>query len=281
MDEELSEQLSQAGDQLRGLAVGVAELVLAVVLASLVARWLRRRIRPRLEDLPSASTGVLIQNAVTGGVYTVALTILLALWGMTWGNLITALSISTVAVAFGFQDFLRSIVGGVLVVVEKPFAPGDRIRVRDIEGRVEQVQLRTTTITTDDGDRVYLPNAIVFSDPLTNRSPNRRKMVLLVSGINADPTEARATASAALAKVPEIARFEVVVRTHRRRVKVREALDALPGIDRSKDTERHASRAVGLKVRWLGDGGKDQRDRVTRALEEAFPGAKIAGGGWG
>lgn len=279
MTDRLLDQLHNASDQLINLGLGLAQLVAVIVCAMIVARWLRRRIRKRLSTAPSPIFAVTVENGAVASVYVIAFTIVLALWGLTWSGLVTALSIGTVAVAFGLQDLLRSVVGGTLVVLERPFVLGDRIKIRDQEGRVEQIALRTTIIRADNGDRITLPNALIFSDPVINRSPNRVSRVVNVAGIEGSANELRERALAALADLPGLdAPPAVSVRTRQTRRRVRQALEVLPGVN--GDEEAAEPRAVGLRVVWSGDARSATRTLVKQRLQEAFPEARISIGSW-
>ena len=70
------------------------------------------------------------------------------------------------------QDVLKNVFAGIYLLIERPFRPGDTIKVRDFVGRVETVDLRTTTLRSD-GEIVYVPNAILFSEVLVNRGLTR------------------------------------------------------------------------------------------------------------
>jgi small-conductance mechanosensitive channel len=259
------------------LGIGIVKLLVVFASAALLARWLRRRVQRRVRNAQSPVLVVFAENSAVVGVYVVAITVVLAFWGMTWAGLLTALSIGTVAAAFGFQDLLRSLVGGVLVLIEQPFALGDRVKIRDIEGRVEQIELRTTVIRADNGDRIAVPNALVFSDPVTNRSPNRGTHVVTISGIDGTPDELKRRVREALATVDGVdGRPAITVRTQRNRQRVKRALDALPGID--SDAPRDAgAKVVGLRVVWTGDRSESTRAEVKRRLEEAFPNGRLSG----
>lgn len=272
----LLDRLETARDQLVDLGIAFAQLLFVLALAVVISRWLRRRLRRRLSSAPSPVMAVVIENSAAIGVYVVAITIVLGLWGLTWSGLLTALSIGTVAAAFGFQDFLRSLVGGILVLIERPFAPGDRIKIRDVEGRVEQIDLRTTVIRADNGDRIAVPNALMFSDPVINRSPNRVIRVLTVSGLEGPPAELRQRAHDALATVPGFdGAPRIMVRTRKER-KLRQALDAFPGVERDKEDVNGEVKGIGLRIVASGERNPAALEEAKRRLQDAFPGARIS-----
>lgn len=266
----IADRLESARNQLVDLGVATLQFVAVMLIAMLVVRWMRRRVRPRFSAAPSPRLTVVAENGVAAAVYVVALTIVLALWGLTWSGIVTALSISTVAVLFGFQDLLRSVVGGMLVMFERPFALGDRIKIRDIEGRVERIDLRTTVIRADNGDRIAVPNALVFSDPVINRSPNRVSRILLVSGIDGDPADVRRRAELAFAGVPGLDNPpSISVRTQQGKWRGRRV-----------STEDIGARATGLRIAWSGDGAQETEIDVRRKLQAAFPNARITHANW-
>lgn len=281
--DELHDRFDAVGDQLWDLGIAFLQLIFVVAAAVLIARWVRRRLRRRAAASPSPALSVVVENSAAVGVYIVAFTVVLALWGLTWTGLVTALSISTVAVAFGFQDLLRSVVGGVLVMFERPFALGDRIKIREIEGKVERIDLRTTIVRADSGDRISIPNALMFSDPVTNRSPNRVSRVLIVTGIEGSPSEVKQRAVDALAGTPGMdGAPQIQVRTKRNRRRIRTAIDAVPGIERiyNSDHQYGGARATGLRIVWSGTGGARTHTEIKRRLLSVFPAARISNGNW-
>ena len=55
------------------------------------------------------------------------------------------------AVGFAAQDLLANFVSGIFILKDRPFEVGDWIEVNDITGRVEDIDLRTSTMTVRAG----------------------------------------------------------------------------------------------------------------------------------
>jgi small-conductance mechanosensitive channel len=100
------------------------------------------------------------------------LLIILPVFGLSATALFAALGVLGLAVSLAMQDVLKNVFAGIYLLIERPFRPGDTIKVRDFVGRVETVDLRTTTLRND-GEVVYVPNAILFSEVLVNRGLSR------------------------------------------------------------------------------------------------------------
>jgi len=183
--DETKVQFAEAYRDLVGFAIAAVEAVLIVVVAIMIARPLRRRVRGSLARTSlGTNMGALAANATSIGVYILAATFVLGLFGADWTALLAVLSVSTVAISLAFQDVLKNVIAGVYVLLERPFLIGDRIRVRDFEGEVEGIDIRTTLLRNPRGERVLVPNGIVFSEILVNRSSYHiRQTTLTIEGI--------------------------------------------------------------------------------------------------
>lgn len=96
-------------------------------------------------------------------------------------SFIASLGIAGLIIAFALQDITKNFAAGVLLLILRPFRLDDRIKVKDFEGMVTDISLRATTLRTSDGEEVLVPNADVYSSPITNltRYPSRRFHVTL------------------------------------------------------------------------------------------------------
>jgi small-conductance mechanosensitive channel len=84
-------------------------------------------------------------------------------------NALLAVSASVgLAVGLGAQDLIRNLIAGVLILFERPFLVGDMIEVDGHYGEVHDISLRSTKLKTFDDSLVILPNALVFSQSISN-----------------------------------------------------------------------------------------------------------------
>jgi len=92
------------------------------------------------------------------------------------GDIIGLLGLSSVAFGFAFQDIFKNFLAGVLLLLNEPFRLGDQIIVNGSEGTVEDITIRSTQIRTYQGERVLIPNAIVFTSSVQvlTAMPHRR-----------------------------------------------------------------------------------------------------------
>jgi small conductance mechanosensitive channel len=143
-------------------------LVVAGVVRSIVRRVLERRLRHR-------NLAILLGQVVQAVVVILGFLIALSVIAPSFqaADLIKVLGISSVAVGFAFQNILQNFLAGILILLQEPFGPGDWISVTGIEGSVDDIETRATTVTTREGHKVVIPNAVLFTNPVAVARPER------------------------------------------------------------------------------------------------------------
>ncbi len=74
----------------------------------------------------------------------------------------------SIGIGFGLQDVVKNLLGGLIVLFEKPARLGDLITVGSVTGRVAAQKLRTTTLSDEDGREVIVPNKNFMSQKVVN-----------------------------------------------------------------------------------------------------------------
>lgn len=85
--------------------------------------------------------------------------------GMT---LFAGAGILTVIIGFASQQAFSNIVGGVFIVIFKPFRVGDWVKIGEFVGEVEDINLRHTVINNPENRRIVIPNSVVSSETILN-----------------------------------------------------------------------------------------------------------------
>ncbi len=90
--------------------------------------------------------------------------------GVEIGPLIASLGLGGLAFALAAKDFIANLFGTVTIMLDKPFAVGDRVKISNFDGSVENVGYRSTRLRTLDGHIVSIPNQTVMNASLENVS---------------------------------------------------------------------------------------------------------------
>src|ERR671927_200863 len=94
----------------------------------------------------------------------------LGVLGVSAAGLVTVFGAVGLAFSLAMQDILKNFFSGIYLLLERPFRVGDTIRVKDQQGVVENIGVRTTSLRTPENVYVLVPNMIVFAEVVANRS---------------------------------------------------------------------------------------------------------------
>ena len=92
---------------------------------------------------------------------------------------IGSLGVAGVVAGVALKDLVSSMFSGALIGVDKSFAVGDYVTIKDVSGTVQSIDFLTTKVITDEGKKVHIPNQLIFSAPFTNYSASGQRKVFL------------------------------------------------------------------------------------------------------
>ncbi len=120
---------------------------------------------------------------VITGVLTV-----LSILDISIAGLLAAGGVGGIAVGLAARDLLANFFGGFMVFMDRPFSVGDWVRSpdRDIEGVVEKIGWRMTTIRKFDRRPMYVPNATFTTITVENPSRMSHRRLFEVIGVRYD-----------------------------------------------------------------------------------------------
>jgi small-conductance mechanosensitive channel len=157
----------EVGDLGRNMVIAVVVVGLSLMMSRMVRGFIQRRSAFR--ELPVVGQ-TLVLNAISLFIGIASCTAILGLWGATWSAIAAGIGLSTLAIALGLQDVLKSFAGGIVIILERPFEIGDRIRIKDLTGEVMDVHVRQIVLRMDDGHIAMAPNGLLFTEPYENFS---------------------------------------------------------------------------------------------------------------
>jgi MscS family membrane protein len=73
-----------------------------------------------------------------------------------------------IAIGLGAQDLIKNLVGGLVVVADRPYQLGDRVKIGQAYGEIDHIGLRSTKLTTPDDTRVTIPNSDILTGEVFN-----------------------------------------------------------------------------------------------------------------
>ncbi|HWP98293.1 MAG TPA: mechanosensitive ion channel domain-containing protein [Syntrophomonadaceae bacterium] len=91
-------------------------------------------------------------------------------WNYPVNGFIAGLGLGGLAVALAAKEALANIVGGIVIILEKPFLIGDWVSTPSGEGTVEDISFRSTRIRSSTQALITVPNSTLANQPITNHA---------------------------------------------------------------------------------------------------------------
>jgi small-conductance mechanosensitive channel len=109
----------------------------------------------------------------------VAVFVTLYIWGvdeMLYAAL-TTVGVIGLMLAFAIQDIASNFISGILLIMSKDLLIGDSIEVDGIEGKIEKITVRTTSVRRYDGALAIVPNSKILNEPVVDFSATEKRRV--------------------------------------------------------------------------------------------------------
>jgi potassium efflux system protein len=152
--------------------LGLIEIVLVLIAFFIISRVLRkilkRRILPRFKLAEGAQFVIL--RLIHYVLVVIGVFLAINLVGIQMTSLAVIFGLLGVGIAFGLQNITSNFVSGLILLFERPVNVGDYIEVGGAMGKVQSINMRSTTVITRDNITLIVPNSSFIADTVTNWS---------------------------------------------------------------------------------------------------------------
>jgi len=155
------------------ISLTLANVVL-FVFSVYLAFWVAKTVRVILQDevLPKMPLPRGVGNSISSlsyyGLVMAGLFVALAAAGFEVSQLAIVVGALGVGIGFGLQNVVNNFVSGLILMFERPIQPGDVVEVTGTSGKVREIGMRATTLTTFEGADVVVPNGVLLNEKLIN-----------------------------------------------------------------------------------------------------------------
>lgn len=160
------------GFKIGGIQISLISIALgiAVFFGSLaVSKMIKNKLA---NSLQSSDMDDGIKHSLVSGVSFVGFIISILLAIVSMGIDLTSLAFIagalSVGIGFGLQDVIKNLVAGIIILLERPFRVGDWVIMNGEEGKIKQINIRSTEMETFKRTSVIIPNASLISSSVTN-----------------------------------------------------------------------------------------------------------------
>ncbi|MDZ7806618.1 MAG: mechanosensitive ion channel family protein [Gracilimonas sp.] len=163
------------------ILVGVI-IFLTIIIASITTRIISLMIRRTLEEEENEDVTNLVffKRSVSVLIYLTGISFAIYMipqLRVVAASLLAGAGLFAIAIGFASQAALANVIGGLFIVMFKPYKIGDRIQVRmDLSGVVEDINLRHTVIRNFENKRIIIPNSVISNEVVVNSNYEDNKI---------------------------------------------------------------------------------------------------------
>lgn len=156
------------GIQISLLAIitGLLVFLVGITLTKVFKRRLSENLLNRINMDEGIKHSMVSGVSFTGFIFSVILAV--AAMGVDLSNLAFIAGALSVGIGFGLQDVIKNLVSGIIILFERPFKVGDWVILAGEEGKIKQINIRSTELETWTRRSVIIPNATLISSSLVN-----------------------------------------------------------------------------------------------------------------
>ena len=161
------------GFKVGGIEISIVAIVIGIVIF-LISLALVRLIRTKLSKVldKNVNMDLGVKHSLISGVNFIgiifAVIIAIVAMGVDLSNLAVIAGALSVGIGFGLQDVIKNLVSGIIILFERPFKVGDWVIINGEEGKIKQINIRSTELETWTRRSVIIPNATLISSSLIN-----------------------------------------------------------------------------------------------------------------
>ena len=184
--------------------VPAVKVLLIIIVALLVAGWANRIVRGACERAKiEATLGRFFGKAARWIVLLLAAMFCISAFELDIAGFAVVLGAAGLAIGLAFQGTLSNLASGVMLLIFRPFKVGDFVNVAGQSGKVDEIDLFSTTFDTPDNRRIITPNSAIFGAQIENVTFHDTRRVEVVVGVeySSDIDKTRQVLEAAAAGV--------------------------------------------------------------------------------
>lgn len=142
--------------------------LLAFCFLSLFSRYIAANISRNQQFEETEEKQVALASIVLYVGFAIAIVFGLLLAGFNFTSLAIIAGALSVGIGLGLQSIVNNFLSGLILLIEQPIKPGDRIKIDDIEGFVKKVSIRSTQISTPSKEDIIIPNSDLITHHVIN-----------------------------------------------------------------------------------------------------------------
>jgi len=179
--------------------------IIILIVGAKLAGWLGRLVTNLCEKKSVDITlARFLGNVVKILTLTFVIIIAIGKFGISIAPFIAAIGAVAFGASFAIAGPVSNYGAGLVIILSRPFVIGDTITINNVSGLVEEIHLATTILTTEDDEKITIPNKHIIGEILFNSYNNRIVESSVGISYQDDPEKAAEVIRGALSQIDDI-----------------------------------------------------------------------------
>ena len=148
------------------ILLGILSFCVSIYVFKLITAKTRQNILAKISIDDGIKNSLLTAFSFLGTI--VSALIAVVIMGVDLTNLALIAGALSIGIGFGLQNIINNLVSGLIILFERPFKVGDWVIIDGEEGKIKQINIRSTEVETFKRSSVIIPNANLLSSSVTN-----------------------------------------------------------------------------------------------------------------
>ena len=118
-----------------------------------------------------------VKSIINIGLKIIVIITAISQLGVNTASLVAVLTTAGAAIVLGLKDSMSGVVSGIIILFAKPFVKGDIVEFEGYVGKIQEIGLLYTTLTTFDNKLIVIPNNELASSTFVNYSHEEQRRV--------------------------------------------------------------------------------------------------------
>jgi len=147
-------------------------LIIILLLFAIISRVLQRFLLDRFFSFLQIEPGVkyTFNRVVHYTIMVIGAIFAFQTVGIDFSGLAVIFGFLSVGIGFGLQNVTSNFIAGLILLFERPIKVGDRVSISDLEGDIDEINIRSTRVQTIDNISIIVPNSEFISSNVINWS---------------------------------------------------------------------------------------------------------------
>ncbi len=158
-------------------------LIVGFIIANLAGKLVIKGLKAKGVD-PSVHS--FIKTCITLIIKFAFILSAISTFGINVSSFLAAIGAAGIAAGLGLQSSVSQLASGIQILINHPFKSGDYVELGTTSGKVHEIKLMYTVLTTLDNKQVIIPNSTITTSNIVNYNANYKRRLDLVYSVSYD-----------------------------------------------------------------------------------------------